>query len=51
MPRTLTSGLYAALALAASLAGPPASAQDRFPSRPVRIVVGSEAGSAPDILA
>ena len=27
------------------------AADDRFPSRPVKIVVGSEAGSAPDVLA
>lgn len=26
-------------------------AQDKFPSRPIKIVVGSEAGSAPDLLA
>ncbi len=28
-----------------------ADAQDKYPSRPIKIVVGSEAGSAPDILA
>lgn len=33
------------------LAGAGAAAQDAFPSRPVKIVVGSEAGSAPDVLA
>ncbi len=29
----------------------PAQAQDAFPTRPIRIVVGSEAGSAPDLIA
>jgi tripartite-type tricarboxylate transporter receptor subunit TctC len=28
-----------------------ATAQDKFPSRPIKIIVGSEAGSAPDALA
>ena len=40
--------------LAAVLLGlsvPFAMAQERFPARPVKIVVGSEAGSAPDVLA
>lgn len=42
----------AVLALvAAVVAAGTAAAQDRFPSRPVKIVVGSEAGSAPDVLA
>lgn len=40
-----------ALALLAALLPTGLSAQERFPSRPVKIVVGSEAGSAPDILA
>jgi len=39
-----------AIAAAALLAGAPAAAQD-FPSRPVRIVVASVPGSAPDVLA
>ena len=39
-----------AMAAAALLAGAPAAAQD-FPSRPVRIVVASVPGSAPDVLA
>lgn len=36
---------------ALSLASVAASAQEKFPSRAVKIVVGSEAGSAPDVLA
>lgn len=42
-----------AVVLALLLGGLPdiGAAQDRFPSRPLKIVVGSEAGSAPDILA
>ncbi len=39
------------LLAALCLAGAGAAAQDAFPSRPVKIVVGSEAGSAPDVLA
>ncbi len=42
------------LALAAActlLAAPAVQAQGNFPSQPVRIIVGSEAGSAPDVLA
>jgi tripartite-type tricarboxylate transporter receptor subunit TctC len=38
----------AALAAGAAL---PAAAQTAFPTQPVRIVVGSEAGSAPDVIA
>lgn len=37
--------------LAAAFAGGTAAAQEKFPSRPIKIVVGSEAGSAPDMLA
>ncbi|GAA0532780.1 tripartite tricarboxylate transporter substrate binding protein [Pigmentiphaga daeguensis] len=41
-----------ALAAACTLLAPPAAqAQGNFPSQPVRIIVGSEAGSAPDVLA
>lgn len=47
IPRRHALGL--ALGLAA-LCGT-SQAQDSFPSRPVKIVVGSEAGSAPDVLA
>lgn len=39
------------LAMAGALASAHALGQDKFPSRPIKIVVGSEAGSAPDILA
>lgn len=42
------SFLFAALCAVGIVA---ASAQDAFPARPVKIVVGSEAGSAPDVLA
>ncbi|MCC6870117.1 MAG: tripartite tricarboxylate transporter substrate binding protein [Burkholderiales bacterium] len=42
------SFLFAALCAVGIAA---ASAQDAFPARPVKIVVGSEAGSAPDVLA
>lgn len=41
-----------ALAAACTLfAAPAVQAQGNFPSQPVRIIVGSEAGSAPDVLA
>lgn len=43
--------LVAVLSIAAILCATGVQAQDRFPARPVKIVVGSEAGSAPDILA
>lgn len=39
------------LAMAVTLAVGTALAQDKYPSRAIRIVVGSEAGSAPDTLA
>ncbi|VCU68242.1 Tripartite tricarboxylate transporter family receptor [Pigmentiphaga humi] len=42
---------HAALVLSGMLCGLPAHADDAFPSQPVRIIVGSEAGSAPDVLA
>ena len=41
----------AVLALALPMIVSMAMAQDKFPSRPIKIVVGSEAGSAPDLLA
>ncbi|UUZ66458.1 tripartite tricarboxylate transporter substrate binding protein (plasmid) [Polaromonas sp. P1-6] len=41
----------ALLALALPMIAGTAMAQDKFPSRPLKIVVGSEAGSAPDQLA
>lgn len=40
-----------ALATVAVVVAGGVGAQDHFPSRPVKIVVGSEAGSAPDVLA
>ena len=45
--RRYTAWLAAALAL---LSGP-SLAQDKFPSKPIKIVAASEAGSSPDILA
>lgn len=48
---SMSSRLLAALILAVTSTPGTSAAQDRFPSRPLKIVVGSEAGSAPDILA
>ena len=45
------SRLMAALALAAMLATLPAAAQDRYPNRPVRLVVASAPGGVHDVIA
>ena len=48
--RTRRHALMLACAAAGALALP-TQAQTAFPAQPVRIVVGSEAGSAPDVIA
>ena len=53
-PKVSVSGLIPALVIAASLTGAAsgiAQAQQKFPTKPVRIVVGFSAGSATDITA
>lgn len=53
-PKVSVSGLIPALIIAASLTGAAsgiAQAQQKFPTKPVRIVVGFSAGSATDITA
>jgi tripartite-type tricarboxylate transporter receptor subunit TctC len=47
----VTTGRLAQLLLSLSVIAGAGLAQDKFPARPVKIVVGSEAGSAPDALA
>ena len=52
MPRLTSRGLAFALALAPALfASPGALAQDRYPSRPIRMIVPFTAGTGIDILA
>ena len=50
-PRLLRSLAWLAVAIAVPLAGAPASAQEAWPNRPVRIVVGFPAGGASDVAA
>jgi len=47
----ITLGLNAAVIAAFSLLGAPAQAQDRYPSKPVRIIVSFSAGGPTDIVA
>lgn len=45
-----TLKLLAALIVPALLAAPVANAQGKFPEKPVRLIIGSAAGSGPDII-
>jgi tripartite-type tricarboxylate transporter receptor subunit TctC len=45
-----TLKLLAALAIPALLAAPPVQAQSKYPEKPIRLILGSAAGSGPDII-
>ncbi|MEN9629177.1 MAG: hypothetical protein RJA10_2404, partial [Pseudomonadota bacterium] len=49
--KAFNTGFIAATALAATLAGGSALAQDRYPSKPITIVVPYAAGGSNDVFA